>query len=241
MHPILALVLTHTLYYGSVAVDYAKKAGALLWKAWLSYYQTPIEIAPKSRYFMNYPVPTQDMEAYLTVPEGAIYIEEWVRNGIKKCVLKYEGETIPRSWTESPFDRIPRTPWVWVGDRETEIDLTRTFGKFLVVGNRITTNLVKSILCVTPKTRLIYIEAGTFKELKFPGDGLTIEEYGSVQDRRPVYRTEEAVPPPVVGGRNDSVERDDSRPADSVLPVVPGKGGCDDDRGSSDKGTPSVE
>jgi hypothetical protein len=206
MHPILALVLTHTLYYGSVAIDYAKKARALAWKAWLAYWTYPVEVVPTSRYFMNYPTPTQDMEPFLTVPDGAIYIEEWVRNGTKKCVLRYQGETIPRTWTESPFDRHPRTPWVWVGDRETEIDLTRTFNKFLVVGNRITTDLVKSILCVTPKTKLVYIESGTFKELEFPGDGLTIEEYGAIQNRRPVHRTEEAVPTPVVGGRNDSTE-----------------------------------
>jgi hypothetical protein len=207
MHPFLALVLTHALYYGSVALDYANKARVLLWKSWTAYW-SPVQCVPMSRYFMNYPVPTQDMEAYLTVPEGAIYIEEWVRGSIKKCVLKYEGETIPRAWTESPFDKHPRTPWIWVGDRETEIDLTRTFTKFLVVGNRITKDLVKSILCVTPKTRLVYIEAGTFKELDFPGDGLTIEEYDNrpLRDSRPVHRTEEAVPTPVVGGRNGSTE-----------------------------------
>jgi hypothetical protein len=74
---------------------------------------------------------------------------------------------------------------VWVGDRDTEIDLTRTFNRYLVVGNRITQALVKKLIQVTDKTNLIYIESGTFKELKFPGDGLVIEEYddGPVQNR----------------------------------------------------------
>lgn len=117
------------------------------------------------------------MDLYLTVPEGNVYIEEWRRGDIKKCVIRYEGETVPRTWTESPFDKIPRSPWVWVGDRETEIDLTRTFNKFLVVGNKITKELVHHYVRVTPKTRLMYIEAGTFKELEFPGEGITIAEY----------------------------------------------------------------
>jgi hypothetical protein len=209
MHPILLLILTRSLHYSWLAATYANKVRAFLWKSLLDYwYPTSVEIMPTKRYFMNYPVPTQLMDAYLTVPDGAIYIEEWDRGANKKCVLKYGGDKIPRTWTETPFDRTPRTPWVWVGDRETEIDLTRTFGKFLVVGNKITSHFVKSIIATTDKTKLVYIESGTFKELEFPGDGLTIEEYVDrpVQDRGPVHRTEEAVPTPVVGGRNDSTE-----------------------------------
>lgn len=206
MHPTLVFVIAQSLYYGSVALSYLEWARARLWKTLITYYTGALFYTPSSRYFINYPNASEGMEPYLTVPEGAIYVEEWTRNGIKKCVLKYEGETIPRSWTESPFDKRPRTPWVWVGDRDTEIDLTRTFSKFLVVGNRITTDLVRSILRVTPKTKLVYIESGTFKELEFPGDGLTIVEYGPIQDRRPVHRVEEAVSTPIMGRGNDSAE-----------------------------------
>lgn len=125
-------------------------------------------------------------ETYETVPENAIYIEDWIEHGTKKSVIRYQGEVIPRNWTESPFSRNAKTPWVWVGDRETEIDLTRTFNRFLVVGNRITTVLIKKLINVTEKTNLIYIESGTFEELKFPGEGLIIEEYDdqSVSDSR---------------------------------------------------------
>jgi hypothetical protein len=119
------------------------------------------------------------MEVYLTVPENSVYIEEWRRGDLKKYVVRYGGEVIPRAWTQSPFSMVPRSPWIWVGDRETEIDLTRTFNKFLVVGNRITKELVHHYVRVTPKTKLMYIQSGTFKELEFPGDGITIEEHAN--------------------------------------------------------------
>jgi hypothetical protein len=204
MHPFLAILLTKAFEVGTIALTYAEKASALAWSLWMEYWYPSVELAPNSRYFVGYP--SIDLENHLTVPPNAIYIEEWTFEKTKKCVVRYAGEPIPREWTESPFTKNPRTPWVWVGDRETEIDLTRTFNKFLVVGNRITFELVEALIRVTPKTKLIYIESGTFKELDFPGSGLTIEEYGSVQNRRPVHRVEEAVPTPVVGGRNDSVE-----------------------------------
>jgi hypothetical protein len=206
MHPFVVLLLTKALEYGTIALTFADKLRIFLWKEFTEYWNpAPLEFAPHARYFLNHP--STDLEAYLTVPQGAIYIEEWVCEQTKRCVVRYAGETIPRTWTESPFTKNPRTPWVWVGDRETEIDLTRTFNKFLVVGNRITHELVEALIRVTPKTKLIYIESGTFKELDFPGEGLTIEEYERpVQDSRPVHRTEEAVPTPVVGGCNDSDE-----------------------------------
>ena len=206
MHPFLAILLTKAFEVSTVALTYANKARSLFWSLWLEYWYPSYELAPTSRYFIGQP--STDLDSYLTVPPGTIYVEEWTCESTKKCVVRYAGETIPRTWTESPFAKNPRSPWVWVGDRETEIDLTRTFNKFLVVGNRITYELVEGLIRVTPKTKLIYIESGTFKELDFPGSGLTIEEYanGSVQDRRAVHRAEEAVPTPVVGGRSDSVE-----------------------------------
>lgn len=146
---------------------------------WLQYWE-PIsgEIRPVERYFLGEDA-GEDMEVYLTVPENSVYIEEWRRGDLKKYVVRYGGEVIPRAWTQSPFSMVPRSPWIWVGDRETEIDLTRTFNKFLVVGNRITKELVHHYVRVTPKTKLMYIQSGTFKELEFPGDGITIEEHAN--------------------------------------------------------------
>jgi hypothetical protein len=147
-----------------------------------AYWYPPLDSTrPHARYFLSDPRPVIGK----FVPDDAIYVEDWVENGTKRCVVRYGGEEIPSEWTTSPFTKHARTPWVWVGDRDTEIDLTRTFNRYLVVGNRITQALVKKLIQVTDKTNLIYIESGTFKELKFPGDGLVIEEYddGPVQNR----------------------------------------------------------
>ena len=168
------------LHYGSLAVLLARQA-------WTAYWHvdtvSPVN-EPHAQYFLA--DSREFSDTYDTVPTGAVYIEDWIdASGQKKSVVRYEGEPIPHEWAETPFDKHARTPWIWVGDRETEIDLTRTFSRFLVVGNRITTDLVKKLIQVNDRTNLIYIESGTFKELKFPGDGLTIEEYddGSVQNR----------------------------------------------------------
>jgi hypothetical protein len=135
---------------------------------------TQSDLTPHRQYFLG----EEEFDpSYTRVPEDTIYIEEWVQNGVKRCVVRYEGEEIPTSWEASPFDTEPKRPWIWVGDKDTEIDLTRTFDKFLVVGNRITLDLVLRLIQVTDRTNLLYIEVGSFKELKFPGDGITIEAY----------------------------------------------------------------
>jgi hypothetical protein len=156
-------------------LQYLTLAYTTLRAAWNAHYYPVLDtIRPHRRYFLS---DARPVEPFPLVPAGAIYVEEWVDNGNKRCVLRYTGEVIPTEWTESPFDRNAKTPWIWVGDRETEIDLTRTFNRFLVVGNHITNELVEKLITVNDRTNLIYIESGTFKELKFPGDGLVIEEY----------------------------------------------------------------
>jgi hypothetical protein len=134
-------------------------------------------IRPHSQYFMTDDRTISFDEDYTRVPEDTVYIEEWVEGTHKKCVVLYEGDKIPKSWKQSPFARVAKCPWIWVGDRDTEIDLTRTFGKFLVVGNVIELALVLKLIQITERTNLIYIESGTLNEIKFPGDGIVIEEY----------------------------------------------------------------
>lgn len=130
-------------------------------------------IRPHRQYYMT----TSKIDFQPTdevVPDGCVYLEEWVREGKKLCVIKYSGDTIPTEWQSSPFDKNARCPWIWVGDRKTETDLTRAFNKFLIVGNVITNELIEHL---TSGTDIFYIESGTFKELKFPEEGLVIEEY----------------------------------------------------------------
>jgi hypothetical protein len=144
---------------------------------WIEYkYADANMFKPQSRYYL-----TEDNghtvfdESHVRVPENCVYIEEWVDvHGYKKCVVRYQGDEIPTKWAHTPFDVPAKCPWVWVGDRGTEIDLTRTFSRFLVVGNVITLDLVMRLIRVTDRSNLIYIQSGTFNEIKFPGSGITI-------------------------------------------------------------------
>lgn len=149
--------------------------GTLLYNMLCSFFQPVSTDQPHRQYFLS--DDHEFDETYTRVPEDTVYVEEWVRDGEKRCVVRYEGEEIPHAWEETPWDKQPKCPWIWVGDKETEIDLTRTFNRFLVVGNRIELSLVLKLIQVTEKTDLMYIETGTFKECKFPGDGIAIEEH----------------------------------------------------------------
>ena len=133
------------------------------------------ELKPNDRYFLNEKGGREDhFNSFDVVPTDWIYIEEWNDiKGHKKMVVKYGGDRIPSEWNETPFDLPPaKCPWVWVGDRDTEVDLTRTFDKFLVPGNLLIPELASKF---TDQKNLIYIETKTFNQIKFPGDGITIE------------------------------------------------------------------
>jgi len=146
------------------------------WMSFWTWYEAVPETHPHRQYFLS--TSHEFTPSYLRVPPGCVYIEEWVKHGEKKCVVRYENEVIPGAWIRTPFDQNARCPWIWVGDRATEIDLTRTFNKFLVPGNRITMELVDKLIQINDRTDLVYIETGTFKELKFPGEGLLIKANG---------------------------------------------------------------
>jgi len=147
-----------------------------LWTTVWEWQDSMPTLIPHRQYFLS--TTHQFSPSHLRVPEGCVYIEEWVQNGEKKCVVRYENDVIPAAWVQNPFDQHARCPWIWVGDRATEIDLTRTFNKFLVPGNRITIDLVEKLIQINDRTDLVYIETGTFRELKFPGEGLLIKANG---------------------------------------------------------------
>lgn len=171
--------LLRTLAFESLRYATMAWTGVLsLWTTFWNWYTWTPEVEPTSRYFLG----TEQVfdESVSTVPEGAVYIEEWLWNGTKKCVVKYPGDFIPFVWDISPHQQSAKCPWIWVGDRNTEIDLTQTFAKFLVPGNRITMALVEKLIRVTEQTRLVYIEYGSFEEKEFPGDGLLIKANGPV-------------------------------------------------------------
>lgn len=131
------------------------------------------EVKPAERYLLTaLGDKLYDLGDY--VPFNMVYIEEWRdTKGHIKSLVSYEGDLIPIVWGMSPFDKPPaKCPWVWVGDKETEVDMTRMFDMFLVPGNVLKEDLVSR---VTKSSNLIYIETKTFNTVKFPGDGITIE------------------------------------------------------------------
>ena len=129
-----------------------------------------------TRYLLSDEYDSDDFE-YPRVPENSILIEEWVKEGVKKCNLFYEGE----EWIGdrySPFEQVPRTPWLWIGDKTTEVDLTAAMQKYLVVGNTIRLDLILHMIQVRENTNIVYIDVRTLEEVKFPADGVKIVQDG---------------------------------------------------------------
>lgn len=160
------------LRYVTIAYDSVVDAWHSFWD-WYGY--SPV-LSPSSRYFLSDSHVFSD--SYTKVPPDSVYVEEWSRRGEKKYVVLYENQHIPYLWIRDPFFQHARCPWLWVGDRNTEIDLTRTFNRFLVPGNRIRKELVEKLVHITPETKIVYIETGTFNELEFPSEGLLIKANG---------------------------------------------------------------
>jgi hypothetical protein len=147
-----------------------------LWHSFWDWYEYSPILSPSNRYFLS-----DDYifsESYIKVPPNTVYVEEWNRRGETKYVVLYQNEHIPTLWTRDPFTHHARCPWLWVGDKNTEIDLTRTFNKFLVPGNRIRRQLIEKLIQINSETKVVYIESGTFNELEFPSEGLLIKANG---------------------------------------------------------------
>jgi hypothetical protein len=109
------------------------------------------------------------------VPENAVYIEEWAnKDGDKLCYVHYAGEEIGKNLNPFLLPRV-KSPWLWIGDRDTDIDLTRAFNKFLAPGNCIRLALVVKLIHVRETSDLAYIDANTYELEKFPGNGIYVK------------------------------------------------------------------
>jgi hypothetical protein len=115
----------------------------------------------------------EDLEIMSRVPEDSIYIEEWEKNGVKRCNLFYEGEEIVRELFD-PFENEPEVPWIWIGDKKTEVDLTTAMSKYMVAGNTIRLDLVLHLIQVHHDTQIMYVDARSLEEVKFPANGVKI-------------------------------------------------------------------
>lgn len=98
--------------------------------------------------------------------DDTTFVEEWID-------IHGQRRNLIRTGLMSPFEKKARCPWIWVGHEPTEEDYTRLLERYLVVGNRITPQLIKQL---TGHENLTYIEQSTFNELKFPEEGLIIDE-----------------------------------------------------------------
>ena len=115
----------------------------------------------------------EDLAEMTRVPEDTIYIEEWRKDGLKRCVLFYEAEEIVRDVFD-PFEEEPRVPWLWIGDKKTEVDLTSAMQKYMAVGNTIRLDLILHLIQVHYDTEIVYVDARTLEEVKFPAGGVKI-------------------------------------------------------------------
>jgi len=115
----------------------------------------------------------EDLADMSRVPEDSIYIEEWEKNGLKRCNLFYEGEEIVRELFD-PFEQDPEVPWIWIGDKKTEVDLTAAMSKYMAAGNTIRLYLILHLIQVHHDTEIMYVDARTLEEVKFPASGVKI-------------------------------------------------------------------
>ena len=112
-----------------------------------------------------------DPEFDTHVPEGAIFVEEWKRGRYSRRRILHEGEAI------LPYEGDPWRPvvmpWVWIGDTNTQVDLTTALSKYMIPGNLITYELI-STLCTSDEADISFIDARTFIEHDFPAEGVRI-------------------------------------------------------------------
>jgi hypothetical protein len=128
-----------------------------------------------SYYLLSEEFDDDDLDMMKRVPEDSIFIEDWEDNGVKKSILFYEGEEIRRRAVD-PFEKVPEVPWIWIGDKKTEVDLTAALQKYMVVGNVILIDLIIQLIQVHHDTEIVYIDARTLEEVKFPNGGVRIVE-----------------------------------------------------------------
>ena len=124
-------------------------------------------------YILSEEYASDEVELMEKVPEDSIVIEEWEKGREKKCNLFYEGEDIVRGVFDPFLDDV-YVPWIWIGDKKTEVDLTAAMQKYMVVGNVIRLDLLLELIQVHHDTEIVYVDARTLDEVKFPASGVRI-------------------------------------------------------------------
>lgn len=140
----------------------------------LAAFFAPFEIANRKYILSEY---DEYDETMTHVPEESIYVEEWERDGEFRRRLLYECEEI------TPYDGNPfkayKSPWIWIGDVTTDVDLTDAVSRYLMPGNTIALDLLFRFIRCTSETRLMFVDPRTMELVKFPAEGVRIEANGS--------------------------------------------------------------
>jgi hypothetical protein len=111
-------------------------------------------------------------ESMQYVPEDSIYVEEWVKGNEVRRRLLYEGDRITQ-FTGNPFARV-KTPWTWIGDASTDVDITTAVDRYMMVGNRIELDLLFRFLRMHNDLKIVYQDASSGVDVVFPNEGIRI-------------------------------------------------------------------
>ena len=111
-------------------------------------------------------------ESMQYVPEDSIYVEEWVKGNEVRRRLLYEGERITQ-FIGNPFARV-KTPWTWIGDDSTGVDITSAVNRYMMVGNRIELDLLFRFLRIHNDLKIVYQDASSGVDVVFPNEGIRI-------------------------------------------------------------------
>lgn len=110
------------------------------------------------------------------VPEKHIICERLILSSPTddktKYKIWYEGEMSELTYEESLniFNSKPKRPWIWIGD--TKHNMLQTLDEYLVIGNKITLELLQIINPEIKEWK--YICSQTLDMLNFPSDGIII-------------------------------------------------------------------
>lgn len=110
------------------------------------------------------------------VPEGCIYVEEWVKDDQVRRRVVYELEEIT-PFIGNPFDPV-KMPWKWIGDASTGVDITDAVGRYVMAGNEIRLDLVLLFLAPHVDMDIVYVTSSG-REVVFPNSGVKIVRDGS--------------------------------------------------------------
>ena len=116
-------------------------------------------------------------ESMTHVPEDCIYVEEWVKGDQVRRRILYELEEIT-PFIGNPFDPV-KTPWDWIGDVSTEVDITAAVDRYVMAGNEIRLDLLFLFLKAHADVEIRYTDPSSGELRLFPNKGVRIAANGS--------------------------------------------------------------